>query len=100
MVIESPSGLNMSKGFGELLNYTNRVTNQWISNMLLISLWVIILIGYYKAMNDFKGAFAVSSYGTFVVALLLWVGGFVSGVVLSITIAFAIIGTLVLLLDQ
>jgi hypothetical protein len=90
----------MSAGFGQLLNYVNNVTNNWISNMILISIWVIVLMGYYKAKEDFKGAFAIAGYGTFMVALLFWVGGFVSGITLGITIAFAIIGTLVLLLDQ
>jgi hypothetical protein len=100
MTYADPTSVNMSAGFGQLLNYVNNVTNNWISNMILISIWVIVLMGYYKAKEDFKGAFAIAGYGTFMVALLFWVGGFVSGITLGITIAFAIIGTLVLLLDQ
>jgi hypothetical protein len=90
----------MSKGMGELLTYTNLVSEGWISNMFLIGIYILILIGFYKAKDDFTGAMAVAGYGTFVVALLFWVGGFVTGWALDISIALAIIGTLFLLLDN
>jgi len=100
MTYISPTEVNMSKGFGEVLNYINLVTNSWISNMILIALYFIVLIGFYKAKDDFKGALAVAGYGTFVFGLFMWIGGFVSGIAFGITIAMAIIGTLVLLLDN
>ena len=97
---DSPSTMNASQRFVEVLTYVNYATNNWISNMFLLGIWVVILMGYMKAQNDFKGAMAVSGYSTFVVALLFWIGGFVSGWAFSISIAFAIIGTAVLLLDH
>jgi hypothetical protein len=100
MTFESPSVINTTKGLGEVLNYTNSVTDNWFGNLLLIAIYVIVLIGYYKTKEDFKGAMAVAGYGTFVVSLLFWAGGFVSGWALGISIALAIIGTLFLLLDQ
>jgi hypothetical protein len=100
MAYTSPTTVNMSKGFGEMLNYTNTVTDGWISNMVLIAIWVIVLMGFYKAKDDFTGALAVAGYGTFVVALLFWLGGFISGIVLGTVIAVAVIGTIVLLMDQ
>jgi hypothetical protein len=96
----SPSTINASRGLGEIINYTNSVTNQWFSNMILIAIYVIVLIGFYKAKEDFTGALAVAGFGTFVVALLFWIGGMVSGIALGITIAMAIIGVIVLLMDQ
>ena len=99
MTILSPSSINASKGFGEILNYVNVVTDGWISNMIMIAIWVIVLMGYYKAKDDFKGALAIAGYGTFVIGLLFWIGGFITGVVFGMSIAVAIIGTLVLLLD-
>lgn len=96
----SPTTINMSKGFGEVLIYLNTVTNNWISNFLLISIYLVILVGFYKVKDDFQGAFASAGYGTFVVALLLWIGGFVSGISLGICIAMGIIGTIVLLMDN
>ena len=96
----SASSINATKGFGEVLNYVNTVTNQWISNMLLIAIYIIVLIGFYKAKDDFQGELAVAGYGTFVIALLFWIGGFVSGWAFGISIALAIIGTIVLLMDN
>ena len=100
MTYASPTEINATKGFSEVLNYINVVTDNWVSNMLLIGIYIIVLLGFYKAKQDFTGAMAVAGYGTFVIALLFWVGGFVSGVALTVSIAFAIIGTAFLLLDR
>jgi len=100
MTIASPSTINATKGFGEVLNYVNVVTDGWLSNMIIIAIYVIVLMGYYKAKDDFKGALAVAGYGTFVVGLLFWIGGFVSGITLGMVIGGAILGTVVLLLDN
>jgi len=96
----SPSTVNASKGLGEILTYTNTVTDSWMSNLLMIAIWVITLIGVYKAKDDFKGALAVAGYVTFVVGLLFWVGGFISGWAFGGAVAIAVIGTLVLVLDR
>ena len=100
MTYISPSTVNMSKGFGELLNYINYATDGWISNMIMIAIYVIVLMGYYKAKEDFKGAMAIAGYGTFVVGLLFWIGGFVSGLAFGMTIGVAILGTIILLADN
>jgi hypothetical protein len=100
MAYPSPTTINASKGLGEFLTYTNTITDQWVSNMFLIAIYIIILMGFYKVKDDFKGAMAISGYGTFVVALFFWIGGFVSGWALGISIAMAIIGTAVLLMDN
>lgn len=97
---ESPTTINASEGLGELINYINVVTQNWFGNLLIVGIWVIVLMGYYKAQNDFKGALAVAGYGLFVAGLFFWIGGFVAGITFGITIALAIIGTLVLLLDN
>lgn len=100
MVYPSPTELNVSEGLGTILHYTNQVTNNWMSNMLIIGVYVIILMGFYKAKDDFKGAMAVAGYGTFVVGLLFWIGGFVSGITFGMCIGVSLIGTIVLLLDN
>jgi hypothetical protein len=100
MTHTSSTSINASKGFGEILNYTNTVTDGWISNLFLMGIWIIILIGFYKAKEDFTGALAVAGYGTFVVSLLFWVGGFISGMTFGIVIAVAVIGTIALLMDN
>lgn len=96
----SPSSINATKGFGEIINYVNVVTNSWISNLILIGIYVIILMGFYKAKDDFTGGLAVAGYGTFVVSLFFWIGGFISPVSFGMVIGIAIIGTIVLLLDK
>lgn len=100
MTYQSPETINATKGFPEILNYVNSVTDQWISNLLLIAIYVIILIGFYKSQEDFAGALAVAGYSTFVISLFFWIGGFVSGASFGIAIAIAIIGTVILLLDK
>ena len=100
MAYDSPTSINASKGFGEILTYVNNVTDGWISNMLMIAVYVIILIGFYKAKDDFKGAMAVAGYGTFVIGLFFWIGGFVSSMAFGMSIGVAIVGTIVLLLDN
>jgi hypothetical protein len=100
MTYTSPSTINASQGLSAILNYINYATNQWASNLVLIGIWIIVLMGYYKARDDFAGALAVAGYGTFVVSLFFWIGGFISGAVFGIVIAFAILGTIVLLMDN
>ena len=100
MTYASPTSINATRGLGEVLNYVNVVTNSWLSNMLMIGIYVIILLGFYKARDDFKGALAVAGYGTFVVGLLFWIGGIISGIAFGMTIGLAILGTAVLLMDN
>jgi hypothetical protein len=96
----SPSSINASKGIGEILSYVNTQTDSWISNLLLLAIFIIVLLGFYKAKDDFRGAMAVSGYATLVVAIFFWIGGFVSSTVFAISLGVAILGTLFLLLDN
>jgi hypothetical protein len=96
MSYTSPSTINMSKGLGEVGNYLDVVTNHWFGNMLLLTIYVIILIGVFKAKDDFAGAVAIAGFGTFVVGLLFWLGGLIAGVTFAIVIAVAIVGAMIL----
>ena len=100
MTFASPSTINASKGMIEVLSYVNSVTNFWLSNMIVIAIYVIILMGFYKAKDDFTGGLAVAGYSTFVVCLLFWLGGFISGTAFGITIAVALLGTAILMMDK
>jgi hypothetical protein len=97
---ESPTTINASAGLGSLIDYVNNVTNFWFSYMLLIGIWVIIFMGFYKAKDDASGSFAVAGYGTFVVGLLFWIGGWITGWAFSFVIVATIFGTLILLIDK
>jgi hypothetical protein len=100
MAYPSPSTINASKGFGEIINYVNTVTDNWFGNMLLIAIWVIVLMGYYKAKDDFVGALAVAGFGLFVVGLLFWIGGMITGIAMSVVIGLAIISIIPLFVDN
>lgn len=99
MTYPSPSTINASKGLGEVLNYINLVTDNWVSNLVLIGIYIIVLMGYYKAREDFAGGIAVAGFCTFIVGLLFWLGGFVTGLAFSFTLAIAIVGVIVILID-
>ena len=96
----SPTTINASEGMISLIQYVNQVTSNWFSNMLILGIWVIILMGFYKAMNDVKGAFAVAGYTTFVISLLFWIGGWITSTTFGIVIAVAIISTIPLFIDN
>ena len=100
MTYPSPAGINASRGFGEVLTYVNTVTYGWISTLLLLAIYVIVLMGYYKAKDDFSGAMAVAGFGVFIIALLFWLGDFITGITLTIAIALALVGIIVLLADK
>jgi hypothetical protein len=93
-LFQSPATVNMSNPTN-IFVYLNNVTDSWISNMILIAIWIMVLVGFYKSSDDFSGAMAVAGFGVFIIALLFWMGGFVSGMFLSITMGLAIIGLLV-----
>jgi len=99
MTYASPTTINASIGITEVLRYTNEVSSSWLSNMILIAIYVIVLISFYRAKDDFVGGMATAGFGTFVVALLFWLGGFISGITLSIVIGILLIGVAVLFVD-
>lgn len=100
MTYASPTSINASKGFIEILNYVNAVTNNWISTMILLAVYVIVLIGYYKSTGDFAGGLASAGFGAFVVGLLFWMGGFVTGWALSICVAVLLLGIMAVLMNK
>lgn len=96
----SPANLNGSSIDG-LFVYLQDVTTGWFSNMLLIGIFVIFLIGYLNYnKDDFIGALAVSSFVTFVVATLFWIIGFVNGYSYGIVIGVTIVTAIVLFMDR
>ena len=54
MTYASPTEINATKGFSEVLNYINVVTDNWVSNMMLIGIYIIVLLGFYKAKEDYS----------------------------------------------
>jgi hypothetical protein len=100
MAYDNPTTINASKGIGEVLTYTNNVSDNWLGNFILIAVFVVVWVSFGKAKSDYKGSTAVAGFITFIVGLLFWLGGFVTGMAFGVTIALAIVGVLVLLLDN
>lgn len=84
---------------GNFLSYTNSVTSSWISNIILIGVYIVVLSSYYKARNDFWGASAVAGFLTVVIGMVLWLAGFVSAVTLGIAVAILCVSVIALLID-
>ena len=100
MAHTSPTEINATAGLDSLLPYLSEVTQFWFGRMIMIAIFVIFLMGYLRAKNDdFIGALAVSSYVTFIIGLLFWVIGLVSGLDFAMIIGIVLIAS-VLLLSQ
>lgn len=100
MAWRSPTTVNASQGMDSFLPYLSEVTNFWFGRMLMIAIFVIFAFGYMRAKdNDFIGALAVASYVTFVLGLIFWVIGLVSGLDFAIIIGVVVVSS-VLLLSQ
>ncbi len=101
MAYTSPTEINASQGLDSLLPYLSEVTNFWFGRMLMIAIFVIFLMGYLRAnKDDFVGALAVSSYVTFVLGLIFWVIGLVSGLDFAIIIGVVIVASVILLTQK
>jgi len=101
MAYLSPTTINASAGMDSFLPYLSTVTNFWFGRMLMIAVFVIFIFGYLRAKDDdFIGALAVSSYITFVIGLIFWVVGLVSGLDFGIIIGITVISSVLLLTQK
>jgi len=103
MVYTSPSSINLtsSEGMGNILIYLNEVTKSWFSNMFLIAIFVIFFMGYLRTnKDDYIGAFAVSSYITFGLTILLWIIGFASNYAIGISLGLTAISSVILFTNR
>ena len=101
MAYTSPSTVNASKGMDSFLPYLSEVTDFWFGRMLMISVFVIFFMGYLRAKeDDYVGAFAVASYISFVVGLLFWVMGVVTGLDFALILGIAMVSSVVLFMQK
>jgi len=97
MAWDSPTTVNMTNGLDSFLPYLSTVTNFWFGRMLMIAIFVIFIMGYLKAnKQDYIGAFAVASYVSFVIGLIFWVIGIVSGLDFGVVVGLAVISSALL----
>lgn len=101
MTWTSPTSINASAGMDSFLPYISEVTNFWFGRMLMIAIFVMFIFGYLRAKDDdFIGALAVSSYVTFVLGLIFWVIGLVSGLDFGVIIGVTVISSVLLLTQK
>jgi len=91
---------NMSKGFSEILYYANEITESWLSNLILIGIYIITLMTIYNYKRDFVEGMAVAGFFTFLIALLFYLADFISGVTLVFVIAITIISVALLFFNK
>ena len=97
MAWTSPTTINATQGMDSFLPYLSEVTNFWFGRMLMIAIFVIFLFGYIsKRESDWVGAFSVASYVTFVLGLIFWVIGLVTGLDFAIIIGIVVIASVIL----
>lgn len=97
----SPETINASAGIGSFLNYLSEITNFWFGRMIAIAIFIIFFAGYLKAKSDdFIGGFAVASYVTFVLGLIMWVLGILSNYDMGIIVSVTAISSLILFLQK
>jgi len=100
MAYPSPTTVNASAGMDSFLPYLSEVTNFWFGRMIMIAVFAIFFMGYLRAKpDDYVGAFAVSSYVSFVIGLLFWVMGLVTGIDFALIIGVALISSVVLFMQ-
>lgn len=101
MAWRSPTTINASAGMDSVLPYLSEVTNFWFGRMVMIAIFVMFIFGYLKAKDDdFIGALAVASYVTFVLGLIFWVIGLVSGLDFGVIIGVTVISSVLLLTQK
>ena len=101
MAWRSPTTVNASAGLDSFLPYISEVTNFWFGRMVMIAIFVIFIFGYLRAKeDDFIGALAVSSYVCFVIGMIFWVIGLVSGLDFVIIIGVMAIASVLLLTQK
>jgi len=97
MAWTSPTTVNMTQGLDAFLPYLSTVTNFWFGRMLMIAIFVLFAMGFLSAnKDDYIGAFAVASYVSFVLGLLFWVVGLVSGLDFGVIVGLTVISSVLL----
>ena len=100
MAYPSITDRNMSKGLSEILYYANEVTESWISNLILMGIYIIIMMSIYNYKRDFVEGMAIAGFFTFLIALFFYLGDFISGVTFVFVIAVAIISVALLFFNK
>ena len=101
MAYADPSDINFGNNIlSAIFTYLNLVTFGWFTNMFIIAIYIIIILGYYKAQRDFPAAMSIAGFVTFIVSLFLWLDGFILHITFGMVIAMMFVGVIVLLINR
>lgn len=101
MAWTSPSEIDATSGIGTTFQWLNEVTYHWFGRGLIISIFMIFLMGYLGVRrDDYFGAFAVASYVTFIMGLLFWVIDLVTGLDFAIIIGITVVSSVILFVQR
>jgi hypothetical protein len=92
--------INASEGISGFLHFLNDGTGGWITNFLMIGLWLIVLIISYKRNDDLSEALAITGFSTFAIGLFFWLSDFLYDIPMGFVTGALIIGVLVLLTNR
>ena len=97
---ESITNRNMSKGFQEILYYANDVTQSWLSNLILIGIYIITLMGIYNSKRDLIMGISIAGFFTSIIASLFWIADFINGITLVFIIGVALFGFILIFIGH
>ena len=101
MVWASPTEIEVNSGIGSFIAWISEVTNFWFGRMFILAIFFIFLFGYMRAKDDdFFGGLAVASYICFVIGLLAWVIGMITGYDFAVIIAITLVSSILLLVQR
>ena len=101
MTYASVTDYNLTSGFQVLFVYANDVTSGLFINMLLFSIWILIVVGSYylqktsTATGDISQSLAIGCFVTSVITILL---SLITGLVPTLTISVVIAITILVIL--
>jgi len=102
MAWRDPTSINWTLGFGEFFYFINEVTLGWVSRLLLMGVYIIVLTGYYKVEDDFTGGMAAAGIAVFVLSFTGWLldPPFIDWITLAFSMGFMFVGVGAFLLDR
>ena len=101
MAIANPSTVNLSEGIQPLFYWISSVTHFWFGRMITVAIFVMFMMGYLRVKeDDIVGALAVSSYVTFILGMIFWVLGLLTGLDFAIVIGVTALSSVLLLTQK
>lgn len=82
-----------------MITYVNEVTEGWMTILVLIAAWLIMLIIIMRQGYKTSQAIMATSFMTFVLSTLFWAAGLVMGKIVTIFLLLTVLGTIYTIFD-